>query len=53
MSLTNCELNLILTLSPTCVITNSTCNGKFAIINSKFYILTVTSWTQDNEKLLE
>ena len=53
MSLTNCEINLILTLSPTCVITNSTCKGTFTISNSKFYIPTVTSWTEDNAKLLE
>ena len=31
MPLTNCEVNLILTLSSTCVITNSTGAGRLAI----------------------
>ena len=30
MPLINCEVNLILTSSWTCVITNSTCSGRFA-----------------------
>ena len=30
MSLINCEINLILTWSSTCVITNSTGTGRFA-----------------------
>ena len=33
MSLINCEVNLILTWSKDCVITNSTGEGKFAITN--------------------
>ena len=35
MSLINCEVNLILTWSSTCVITNSTGTGRFAITDTK------------------
>ena len=38
MPLINCEVNLILTWSSTCVITNSDGAGKFAITNTKLYI---------------
>ena len=38
MSLINCEVNLILTWSRDCVITNSTGAGKFAIIETKFQL---------------
>ena len=38
MPLINCEVNLILTWSSTCVITNSTGAGRFAITYTKLYI---------------
>ena len=34
MPLINCEVNLILTWSSACVITNSTCSGRFAITDN-------------------
>ena len=52
MPLINCEVNLILTLSKDCVITNSTGAGKFAITETKLYVLVVTLSTEDNAKLL-
>ena len=53
MSLINCEVNLILTWSSTCVITNSTGAGIFAVTDTKLYVLVVTLSTQDNIKLLQ
>ena len=53
MPLINCEVNLILTWSSTCVITNSTAVGKFAITDTKLYVPVVTFSTQDNSKLLQ
>ena len=53
MPLINCEVSLILTWSSTCVITNSTGEGKFKIINTKLYVPVVTLSTQDNAKLLQ
>ena len=53
MPLINCEINLILTLSKDCVITNSTGKGKFAIKETKLYVPVVTLSTQDNAKLLQ
>ena len=38
MPLINCEVNLILTWSKDCVITNSTGEGKFAITETKLYV---------------
>ena len=52
MPLINCEVNLILTWSKDCVITNSTGEGKFAITETKLYVPVVTLSTKDNEKLL-
>ena len=49
----NCEVNLILTWSSTCVITNSTSVGRFIIIDAKLYVPVVTLSTQDNAKLLQ
>ena len=49
----NCELNLELTWSRYCVITNSTGKGKFGITETKLYVLVVTLSTQDNAKLLQ
>ena len=51
--LINCEVNLILTLSKDCVITNSTGEGKFAITETKLYVPVVTLSTKDNQKLLQ
>ena len=52
MSLINCEVNLILTWSRDCVITNSTDAGKFAITETKLYVPVIILSTQDNAKLL-
>ena len=51
--LINCKVNLILTWSSTCVITNSTGAGRFAITDTKLYVLVITLSTQDNCKLLQ
>ena len=53
MPLINCEVNLILTWSSTCVITNSIGAGKFTITDTKLYVPVVTLSTQDNTKLLQ
>ena len=53
MPLINCEVNLILTWSKDCVITNSTGEGKFAITKTKLYVPVITLSTKDNEKLLQ
>ena len=53
MPLINYEVNLILTWSKDCVITNSTGEGKFAITETKLYVPVVTLSTKDNEKLLQ
>ena len=45
--LINCEVNLILTWSKDCVITNSTSEVKFAITRTKLYIPDVTLSTKD------
>ena len=49
----SCEVNLILTWSKDCVITNSTGNEKFEITDTKLYVAVVTLSTQDNAKLLQ
>ena len=53
MLLINCEVNLILTWSKDCVITNSTGEGKFKITDAKLYVPVITLSTQDNAKLLQ
>ena len=53
MPLINCEVNLILTWSSTCVITNSNGAGRFPITNTKLYVPVVTLSTQENTKLLQ
>ena len=53
MPLINYEVNLILTWSSTCVITNSTGAGRFEITDTKRFVLVVTLLTQDNAKLLQ
>ena len=51
--LINGEVNLILTWSNDCVITNSEGKGKFAITETKLHVPVVTLSTQDNAKLLQ
>ena len=56
MPLINCEVNLILTWSSTCVIVstnNGNQNATFAITNTKLYVSVVTLSTQENTKLLQ
>ena len=53
MPLINCEVNLILTWSSTCVITESNGAGTFAITDTKLYVPVVTLSTQENSKLLQ
>ena len=62
MPLINCEINLILTWSSTCVIltwsstcviTNSTGAGTFAITDTSLYAPVMTLSTQENTKLLQ
>ena len=53
MSLLNCEVSLIITWSPTYVITNSTSEGKFEITDTNLYVPVVPLSTEDNEKLLQ
>ena len=49
----NCEVNLILTWSSTCVITNCNGAGSFAITDTKLYVPVVTLSTQENTKFLQ
>ena len=42
MLLINCEVNLILTWSPTCVISSATGETKFKITETKLYVPVVT-----------
>ena len=51
--LINCEVNLILTWSSTCVITNSAGSETFKITDKKLHFPAVTLSTQDNSKLLQ
>ena len=51
MLLINCKVNLLLTWSRDCDITNSTGEGKFAITETKLCIPVVTLSTPDNAKL--
>ena len=53
LHLINCEVNLILTWTKDCVITNSTGEGKFVITETKLYVPVVTLSTNDNAKLLQ
>ena len=50
MPLINCEINLILTCSDKCVLSNETI---FAITDTKLYVPFVPFSTQDNAKLLQ
>ena len=49
----NCEVNLILVWSSTCIITNSLDKGKFKIDETKLYVPVLILSTQDNGKLLQ
>ena len=56
MPLINCEVNLILTWSSTCVIVstgNTNQAATFAITDTKLYVLVVTLSTQENTKFLQ
>ena len=53
MPLINCEVNLILTWSSTCVITNSTGAGTFEITDTKLYVPAVALSSKENAKLLQ
>ena len=53
MPLISCEVNLILTWSSTCVITNSNGAGTFAITDTQLYVPVVTLSTQENTKFLQ
>ena len=56
MPLINCEVNLILTWSSTCVIVstnNANQNATFAITNTRLYVPVVTLSTQEFAKLLQ
>ena len=51
--LINCEINLILILSSTCVITESRDAGTFSKTDTKLYVPVVTLSTQENIRLLQ
>ena len=53
MPLINCEVNLILIWSSTCLITNSNGAGTFAKTDTKLYVPVVTLSTQENTKFLQ
>ena len=56
MSLINCETNLLLTWSVSCVIVSTDVanqNATFAITDTKLYVPVITLSQQDNKKLLE
>ena len=53
MPLINCEVNLILTWSPTCIISAAIGETKFKITDAKLYLPVVTLSTQGNAKLLQ
>ena len=53
MLLINYAVSLFSTWSPTCVIMNSTGQGKIKITDTNLYVPVVTLSTKDNEKLLQ
>ena len=53
MPLINCEVELMLTSSKNCVITNSNRRGKFQMTETRLYVPVVTLSAQDNAKLLQ
>ena len=53
MPLINCEVNIILTWSWSCVITNSTNVRRFEVTDTKLFVPVVTLSTRDNAKLIQ
>ena len=56
MPLINCEVNLILTWSPNCVLIATAIknqNATFAITDTKLYVPVVTLSTQENTKFFQ
>ena len=53
MRLINCEINLVLTSSSTCVITSSTGADTFTITDTKLYNPVLSLSTQENANLLQ
>ena len=53
MPLINCEINIILTWSDKCVLSNDLKATAFAITHTKIYVPVITLSTQDNVKLLQ
>ena len=53
MPLMNCEINLILTWSGTCVLSNDTKATTFAVTDTKLHAPVITLSTQDNAKLMQ
>ena len=53
MPLINCEVNLILTWSSTCVVSYATGKAKFKIKDTKLYVSVVTLSIQDNAKFFQ
>ena len=53
MPFINCEVNLILTWSSTCVITDSNAAAIFAITDTKLYVSVVTLSIQENTKFFQ
>ena len=53
MPLINCEINLILTWSERCMLSNDTKATKFRITDIKLYVPVVTLSTQDYARLLQ
>ena len=53
MSLTDCEISLILSWSETFVISSATGQTKFAIIDTKLYVPIVILSTKDNATILQ
>ena len=56
MPLINCEINLILTWSSTCVLVSTNVqnqNATFEITDTKLYVSVVTLSTQENPKFLQ
>ena len=53
ISLINCEINLILTWSSKCVLSNDAKATTFAITDTKLFVPVVTLSTQDNAKILK
>ena len=53
MRLINCEINLVLTSSSTCVITSSPGADTFTITDTKLYVPVLSLSTQENANLLQ